>query len=343
MAGQSQNVQPTVSPYSTVTLKSIHDVDLHKTFNNKRLLDTEMPVVKGIPHIFFTTPMLNLSEANCYQDSYLANMYAFHPSWLSALSYGANNSTANLATSSPFIKLLYNSAVSFEVKDASSKTQEVGETYYGFKLTLPSSNVDSIIGDELSIEFVDWFGLPVLNTIYSWFVYHNKIRRGQLNPTRESIKRRILDYTSSIYYFLTDMDGTTIQYYAKYTGVVPISVPFSQFSTNYNDHDIIKFPVNFVYSFKEDMNPEILTDFNKVANGRALSLEEYYSVVDSFGGNVFNEGNLPVKYLQSPTDDSLTEYNKTGYLRPMVIHGSYVNDKNNVVRQSPDFRLVFTN
>lgn len=335
-----------ISSYANVKLSSIHDVDMHNTFNNRRLLDLETPVVKGIPHIFFTTPFLNLSEANCYRDPFLANMYFFHPSWLKALHYnGASGSTNEniLGTSSPFMKLLYNSATNFQTKDNTSRTQEVGETYYGYKLTLPSSNVDSIIGDDLSIEFYDWQGLPVLNTIYAWYLYHNKVRRGELNPQREHIKNRILDYTSSIYYFVTDMDNTTIQYYCKYTGVVPISVPFSQFSSEYNDHDVIKFPVNFVYSFKEDMNPEILLDFNKVTRGDVRDLNTYYNSVDSHGGVMYNENNLPVSYLKSPTNDGITEFDKTGYKSPMVIHGSYVNDINNVIHQTPDFRLVFTN
>ena len=334
-----------INSYANVNLNSVHDVNIYDTYNNARLLDCKTPAIKGIPHVFFTTPLLNLQKENCYRDPFLSNMYYFHSDWLKALHYNGSVGTTNnniLGTSSPFIKLFYNSATNFQTKDHSSRTMEVGETYYGFKLTLPSTNVDSIIGDEISIEFYDWDKLPLLNTMYAWYLYHNKVRRGELNPQREYIKNKILDYTSSIYYFITEMDGTTIQYYAKYTGVVPISVPFSQFSSEYNDHDVIKFPVNFVYSFKEDMNPEILLDFNKTSNGNVRDLSGYYNLVDASGGHIYNDGDLPITYLQCPTNDATTAFDKTGYNHPLIIHGSYVNPANNVVNQTPDYRLVFT-
>lgn len=240
------------------------------------------------------------------------------------------------------MRIMYNSANNFQTKDATAKTQEVGETYYGYKLTLPSSDVDSIVGDELTIEFTDWSFLPVLNIMYAWFKYHTGVRRGKLNPARDSILNRVLDYTSSIYYIMTDMDNSNILYYAKYTGVVPISVPFSQFSSNYNDHDILSFPINFVYSFKEDMNPEILLDFNKVASGRARSLNNYWSDIDGAGGSFFDDNNLPVKYLSTPNNDGKTPYDLNGYSRPMIIHGAYVAEDGKL-RQTANYRLVFTN
>lgn len=317
----------------------IRDVNKNDAYNNLRLLNLDDAQVMGIPHIFFSTPMLNLTEPNIAQDSFLYNMYFFHPSWLKQLSYGSGE----IQTTSPFIKMFYNSATSFNTKDATSKTVEVGETYYGYRLTLPSSNVDSIVGDELTIEFLDWQGLPVLNMLNAWFVYHNKVRRGQLVPDRTFIKSRMLDYVSSIYYIVTAMDNSTILYYAKYTGVVPISVPFSAFSTTYTNHDILKYSVNFVYSFKEDLTPDIITDFNKTANGRGMTLENYYAAADANGGYIYDTGNLPVEYYKCPNNDALTPYEQTGYTRVKIVHGSYVPDGATKLQQSPDYRLVFTN
>lgn len=382
-----------ITSYANVTLTTVHDVDMFETFNNQRLLNNETPAIKGIPHVFFTTPMLNLAEDNCFRDSYLSSMYTFHPEWLGKLSYGGNDGSAKVSTVSPFIKILYNSATNFEPKDATSKTIEVGETYYGYKLTLPASNVDSVVGDDFTVEFYDWKGLPVLNMLYSWFVYHNGVRRGTLNPKLETIRNRELDYVSSVYYFVTDMDGSTLLYWCKYTGVVPTSIPFSQFSSNYNDHDVIKFPVTFTYSFKEDMNPEILTDFNKIVSGWMHNLEGYYAnaqaiesakdlaagslglsvgmlggvaggllggplgagIVGGITGAVTNSivstnldqiyqdrDTLPVKYMETPTNDMTSEFDKNGYNIPAIIYGSYV-PSDGIMRQTPTYRLVFTN
>lgn len=320
-----------------ITQNFIGDIDNFNTFNNQRLLSEEMPSVVGIPHIFFTTPMLNLDANNCLADGFLSGMYRLHEKWLGSLSYsGSSTSPTAISTTSPFIKILYNSAMDFQSKDMISKTKEVGETYYGYKETLPSADVDSIVGDELTISFVDWQGLPVLNILNAWFIYHNNVRRGRFNPSINAIEYSYLDYVSSIYYFVTDMDGQTLQYWAKYTGVVPINVPFSAFSSSYNNHDVLKYSVNFVYSFKEDMNPDILLDFNDVANGRSTPINYNNYNVDGHHG--IQTGYQSAK--GNAGDFVTTEFQKNGATKPEIVLTSRTLDTG-VITGTPKFRLLF--
>ena len=51
-----------------------------------------------------------------------------------------------------------------------------------------------------------------------WVNYIANITDGTFNANPEMIPRRILDYTSSIYYFVLEPDGKTLKFWSKYTG-----------------------------------------------------------------------------------------------------------------------------
>lgn len=323
---------------SIPTQTFIKDIDIINTYNQKRLLVDEMPATLGIPHVFFTTPMMNFNGNNCMTDGFLSYMRRMHTDWLSTLSYqSTTNDSDVVSTTSPFIKLLYNSTLEFQTKDNISKTKEVGETYYGYKETLPASNVDSEVGDEITITFGDWKNQPVLHILNAWFIYHNLIRRGEIYPNYHAIEYSYLDYVSTIYYFITEMDNQTLQYWAKFTGVAPISVPFSAFSSDYQTHDILKYSANFVYSFKEDMNPDILLDFNDVANGCAgqLNFKEYE-------GNQHHTMKTGYQIAKGSSGDFLTtEFEQNGLTHPEIALVART-QSSGLVSEVPKFKLLFT-
>lgn len=340
----------------------IVDTNMFKNYNYKRVRVDQDVAVKGMPHIFFTTPMCNMTSFNVTADSFLAYLSGTRSDLLDMLNYGTvhhmTNQYINVSnvdmnrvqmnqqitngetiyqTSNPFIPLLYNTATKFDTKDMVSRTMEIGETAYGFKQTLPSTNVESIVGDEFSIDFIDLQGLPVLHLLNAWFIYHNKIRRGQLTPSLNAIKEPYIDYLCSVYYFLTEMDNSALMYWAKYTGVAPISVPFSQFSSDYMTHDIVKYPVNFVYSFKEDMNPDILTDFNKVSNGRTEPIN-YADVTYNNKPEDMRTVSMGIENndIENYSEAFLTNYGKT---KPEVVLGAH---SDGTRTQQVRFRLIFT-
>lgn len=311
----------------------IKDVNMKTQYNTKRLLHNETMEVRGIPHIFITTPMLNLTQENIDRDSYLSYLSTTQPDVLSMLSYGKGN----FSTSSPFIKMLTNYAMSFDTKDSVSKTKEIGETFYGYKITIPGADVDSIVGDEVSIKYRDGSGLPVLNLHKAWFDYHNKVRRGLLAPSRDAILNHYLDYTSSIYFFLTEMDGTTLQYWCKLTGIVPINVPYSVFGGEWNSHELIEYTIQYVYSFKEDMDPSILLDFNKLNSDNKQGLEINYteketgSLVSAMTQNALSKE----KRIYSPYED-----NAKG--KPLIVQGARKSDSDTGSKTGQSkFRLIY--
>lgn len=258
------------TPNDYYNFQATEQIDIINKYNAYKKFGEGMdPIVKGIPFLFFTTPRLNMSDVNLSRDTFFYYLNDSEPEILKMLSYGYR--ADGNSSSSPFIKLLTNTFETFNTKDTVARTKEVGETFYGMKQMLPGSIVDSITGDDLSIRYKDYKNLPILKLHKAWFDYIEHVRRGKFAPSLEAITKRYIDYVSSIYYFLLDFDGETILYYCKYTGVAPISVPYSAFNIDVGTHDILEYDINYVYSFKEDMNPSILIDFNKVASGNALT------------------------------------------------------------------------
>ena len=104
-----------------------------------------------------------------------------------------------------------------------------------------------------------------------WVDYINAVKINRISPSRgtssdstDYILEKKVDYASSVYYFLLDADGCTIKYYAKYTGVFPTNVPYSAMSFKLGESNIKKLSIQYQYSFKEDLNPEILDEFIKL-------------------------------------------------------------------------------
>lgn len=320
----------------------LKEVNMMEEFNTNRTQVYSNAQVKGIPHIFFTTPMMNMSKENCDRNSSLLWISKSQPNVLSALSYGSGSTSDKFFTTSPFIKLLSNTALSFEPKDSVSKTKEVGETFYGYKLTLPSADVDSLVGDEISIKYRDIAGLPVLNLHKAWYDYHNGVRRGYIVPNRQAITNHYIDYTSSIFYFLTDMDGQTIRYWCKLTGVAPLNVPYSAFSSDWQNRDIIEYSIQYVYSFKEDMDPDIFLDFNKLVFGKDLEMK-YTEPGESYLNSATPTSVIPGlenmdSYQSMESIRKLpTAHEASGKKMPQIV---VAKDRTS---EKPIFKLVYTN
>lgn len=246
-----------------LTLTKVNPI---RSFNFARLEETDEPYIKGFPIIFLTTPLLNLTKDNIEADSYFSYMANNERDILSLLSFGTSNSTT-YKTTSPFIKVLTNKFKTMDAKDTTARTKTLNETFYGHKMLLPSSLIESINGDEFSVTYTENNDLIITKLHKIWVEYTERIRRGDFCPTKTAIDDRYIDYLSSLYYFILDFDCETIKYYAKYTGIVPLNVPYSSFSDSIGEQgNIVDLSINYSYSYKEDMDPAILLDFNYNSN-----------------------------------------------------------------------------
>lgn len=273
------------------------------------------PALKGIPMMFVTTPSLNFSQFNLDADGFLSYVASNEPHLLSFLTTAASSSIVGKEYSMPFIPLLTNRFSDFNSKDLQSVTKEVGETYYGYKQLLPGILVNSKAGDTTSVTYIDNANLDILKLHKIWVDYTEHVARGTMKPSPLTLTNKFIDYTCSIYLFVLDMDGETIQYYAKYTGCTPTSVPYGEFSSKVGgNHEIVQYAVEYAYSYKEDMDPAILYDFNAVSRqtSNALSFNESQSIL--FGRqNEAAESHV----------DILTDRDLSNLRTPVVTFGNY--------------------
>lgn len=313
MAGETQ-------PDYKSMIHTNSDPDELSYFNPYRLGNPYSDMmVKGIPMVFVTTPMLNLSDQNINASSFFKYMSTNNSGLFSLLNYngfGSGEQTGQIGsyTTSPFIKLLSNRFVNIDIGDTTAQSKQYGETFYGYKMEVPGPIVESINGGQFSITFQETRDGAIMKIMKTWVEYMENLARGTMYTSEEAKTQKILDYTCSVYYFLLDFDGQTIQYYTKYTGCTPTNIPYSNFSQEVaGGHDAVTMSISFNFSFKEDMDPQILSDFN-LLNSSAPELisggtEDKYSIYQSASKMV---GSTDYSYVNWAENKKLTQFRKAG-------------------------------
>jgi len=230
-----------------------------------------------VAYVFFTKPDLNFSNENLAGNNFLRN--------LSRTTYGLEI-MRNL-TCTPFhgignvgqgfMKILTNMAENFDNMDNSLRTDTFVETFRGYKMQLPVDDIDSTTAGNFSISFTEIMGIPLTLLHKAWIDYIIGLRVGRLEPDDIYKKNRIIDYMCSVFYIELAPDGRTIEYFSKYTGVFPTNIPYSSFSWNIGEGKTKKLSIQYAYTYKEDLDPEILKDFEEVtrSEGRGNSDAPY--------------------------------------------------------------------
>lgn len=257
--------------YDKIYEKYVAGINIFEEFNPFRLQEAQEPFMGGLPIIFFTTPSMNvigppkeLMAANPIFGYLRSSRYI-----LQQLCYG------NGGSNSSFIKILTNRFKGITLKDFNMRTVDSYETYYGWKQVLPSTNIDNYTAESsLVLNFAETKNLDITKIFYAWMAYIEAVRFGWHKPSLQTQQERRLDYTSSIYFFLLDFDMSTILYFCKYTGVYPTNVPLGSLVMS----DIVSkgpfdAPITFAYQYKEELNPQIIYEFNEIAETPSKAFE----------------------------------------------------------------------
>jgi len=274
---------------------------------NKTQMKIADPVTNGKTYIFITRPDLNFWQVNAgirnveYVDLFrymsrlnigLATMpWLMFPNGMpleftnepgAKVAYRSNvgsqkiwcgENSGNYSVRSngftPFIPILSNCCTSCTgAKDLSLETKTTEGDYHGNKLQYSKGADESFEPGEISLEFDDIYGSPVLHMINMWVNYIHYLLKGICVTWGQYVKYRIIDYTCSVYIFMTEKDGKTISRWAKWTGCFPKSVPLSNIQHNITvQPDALRsISVPFAYNRYEPMKPNTLVDFNYMMN-----------------------------------------------------------------------------
>lgn len=244
-------------------------------FNRWNFTFPDYHLTRSHVKIFFTRPDLNiLTSANSMSTQAAMNqlyLYVFNnqPEVFRHLTkYGS--------TTHDFNPLISNTPESFEISDEYIKTVEVGETLTGHRIFYGRNDIDSKGAGEITIKYIDDYNLDIFKTHKIWVDYISRVYRGEFSPKSEYKQTKVLDYAVAVYYFLMGPDGETILFWSKFTGVFPTNTSSSSFS--WDKQTMIKQPeisIKYSYSFKHDMEPAHLAEFNTLSSGGSSYVRAY--------------------------------------------------------------------
>ena len=240
-----------------------------------------------------------------------------------------------------FLPLFTNQLKSFDSQDITIDQTDAFETKQGFKYPIPTYTTSSEAMSTLSLSVYEDSNLDFTKMMTLWVKYIKNITDGTFNANPEMISQGALDYTSSIYYFVLAPDGRTLKYWCKYTGCWPTSIPYGALKYQKKSAEITELDIQFVYTIKEDVDPRILEDFNRVSlmmdssnynvSTKTMSVDGYYeSIKNSY---LLNKSSLMASeekaYIMNP-DRS-----------PLVFYVAGTSDGKNTDKTSDHFELDF--
>lgn len=247
---------------------NIERMDWFVNFNRYRKTHPDYHLTGSQGHVFMTRPALNIFAGNSASEvsEGIKNSSdaAFFAEAIKRHSTIAKSLTPVLSGSHDFIPIIHNTARSIDIQDTAIDTLEYGETLTKWKIMYAKDVIKTLTSGTFSISYVDDNHLSISFLHLIWLYYMNGVSRGEYGPVDQCIKDGILDYASSCYYILTDITGENIIFWSKYWGVFPTNYPSSSFSLK--ESDMVKTPditIQYAYSFKRDMDPLILAEFNR--------------------------------------------------------------------------------
>ena len=233
--------------------------------------------------IFFTTPDLQLFKGPVLNPSIANNalmVEAFkrYNDVLQSLSYSA--------CGRPFVNLLSNYKRSnVDLPDINTASDyETSKNILGSSLFYRGTSYESDENHEFSVEFEDTKYLEV----YMWFRLFDEYERMKHYGLVDFVDDRylngkIIHDQMAMYKFIVGEDGESIIHYSKFIGVYPKNVPRSTFSDLPADGNV-KFTINFKAAYVEDMDPNIILDFNEIAKKIPAGDPSLGGYMDEFNG-----------------------------------------------------------
>lgn len=244
------------------------DMKLFNRFNRFGYLDPYNTLTSCREYLFFVKPDLHIfkNKETSELNPEIANMTIFKDA-IKRYKPVLKQLQASATTARPFMNLLSNRVASkLDLPGISADSIETARNIYGSLTSYRLTSVKSDTDFDFSLEFRDTKSLQVYMLFKLFDEYERKKFNGEITPPDISyITNRVLHDQMCVYKFIVGEDGESIIYWAKLTGVYPTNVPRDSFSDL--EAGDIRFSISFKCSFVEDMNPDILSDFNKVVKG----------------------------------------------------------------------------
>lgn len=260
------------------------EIDWYDKFNRFGCIDPFNGLSGCKEYIFFVRPDLHICEPGTMNlNPELANWPFFvellqrYPDIVRSLQYSI--ATPGTRKSNVFIPVLGNSLKNtLDLPGISAETIDTSANIYGTSLHYRKNGLKSDEDFDFSLEFEDTKYLEIYHFFKAYEEYERLKSLGRVTPPNitgntpgktsgiaftEYHKMRELHDQMAIYKIITEDDFETIVYIACITGVMPLSVPRDSFSDLKADGGL-KYTIQFKGQFVDDMNPMIISSFNKI-------------------------------------------------------------------------------
>lgn len=276
-------------------------------YNRFKTPDTNMAFNKYTTHVFFTRPDLNLlycskngnlvtANSQVINHTEAAMLWKRHPELFKLLTDGDRCKDWN-----NFNMLLSNQVTSFSIADETLSSYESGKTWNEYSINYGDAYTGRTAG-EFSCTFTETNDLSIISLLKLWITYIDNVARGAWSPSYDitygngvntnssydsHVYTKTLDYAASAYVFKCGPDGEDVLYWSKYYGIFPVSTGASALSWDLTKPigDGPNLNINFKYSFKRDLSPISLIEFNELSKSG-------YSYVNSYNPN-YNHSSRP--------------------------------------------------
>ncbi len=245
------------------------DLLLYNKFDRNGCVDPYNGFIGSKEYVFFTRPDLHLFEdtngdalnSELTRLPLFEDLFYRYPQTFEMLQSSCSKNK------SPFITILSNTISSpIQLPDIQvQRTLETGANAYGTKLTYHGTSHPSDESLTFSIDFTDNRYLEVFMLFKLYDEYEKQKLLGWITPRDVSYTiNKILSDKISIFKIVVGEDGESILYFAKWTACMPTSVPTDQLSDMSSINGNLNLTVSWHAEFFEDLDKEILQDFNAV-------------------------------------------------------------------------------
>ena len=259
----------------------------YRRFFRDPVIDPYGAITGTKEYLFFTKPDFHLLETSgdtlilnpeLASSTFFKEMITRYPELLLQLQVSAdaelmgNGYKGNYCTYLSQV-LSYFFTGNLDLTSSTADTIDTPETIYGNSVTYRGDGHKNDFNIDFSISFKDDKDCTMYNYFKIWEEYSRLKKKGIITPPKQGYTtNRILHDQIGIYKFIVAEDGETIIYYAYICGAFPTTVPRDTFSSL---TETPTYNIDWHGFHIEDMNPEILSDFNFVASNKK-SKHGYY-------------------------------------------------------------------
>lgn len=241
----------------------------YERFSRNGIVDPFTAHTSSKEYIFITKPDLNLYSGNGTPNPELSNRSSFFKDALDRYKDVAKQLQFSYHGPSrgPFMPILSNAFTGhLDIPTLSADTFDTANNAHGVHMFYRGTSIDSDTYPEVNIEFKDNKYLEVYMLLKMYDEYERMKWQGLVTPPSSLyVYRKILHDQVSMYKIVVGDDGMTIKYWARWTGGTITSIPRDYFG-DFADGEIT-LNTTWKFHFFSDMDPVILTDFNRITAG----------------------------------------------------------------------------